>query len=294
MIDGLDLVIRQTLTAAIPALAGRVGFQPPDDAWRQRVSAGTGIWLNCALVDLREDRARRTNEVRIEHDPPRRLLAPFRLRCHYLLSAWNSAKDSEAVPASMQEHGMLGRVVAALLEAAPLAPARVLPPADVATLPSAWREASFVTDILPPEGFGKIPEYWGTMGRNVPWRPVAWLAVTVPVMPEPIDIDGVVLTLLTSLEDRTPGADVETLVMIGGRVADAADVPIGDAVVTLTDAAGHVRARARSADDGRFRLEGIAPGDYLATAVAASHPPTAPVAVTIPAVAGGQLTLTLT
>src|SRR6476661_8535482 len=126
MIDGVDLVLRQTLVTAIPSLSSRVGFQPPDDTWRQRVGAGTGVWLNCALVDLREDRHRRSTEVRVERDPLRRVFPPFLLRCHYLLSAWNSAKESQAVPAAMGEHALLGQVVAALLAVAPLTPASVL------------------------------------------------------------------------------------------------------------------------------------------------------------------------
>src|SRR4051794_8153222 len=115
MIDDLDLVIRQTLVAEIPALTTRLGFQPPDEAWRQRVAAGTGVWVNCTLVDLREERHRRTPGVTIERDPPplRRIQPPFLMRCHYLISAWNRAKNSAAVPASEQEHRVLGSVMAA-------------------------------------------------------------------------------------------------------------------------------------------------------------------------------------
>src|SRR6476620_9790322 len=151
MIDGVDLVLRQTLVTAIPSLSSRVGFQPPDDTWRQRVGVGTGVWLNCALVDLREDRHRRSTDIRVERDPLRRTYPPFLLRCHYLLSAWNSAKESEAVPAVMQEHALLGQVIAALVEQGPLTPATVLLPTELSTLPAPWQEMSFDTDVLPPE-----------------------------------------------------------------------------------------------------------------------------------------------
>lgn len=291
MIDSLDLVLRQTITTAIPALVNRVGFQPPDEAWRQRVGAGAGIWLNCALVDLREDRVRRSTEFRIERDPLRRVHPPFLLRCHYLLSAWNSAKDSAAVAASMQEHALLGRVVAALVAESSLTPARVLLPAELLALPAAWRESTFDLDMLPPEGFAKIPEYWGTMGRSTPWRPVAWLAVTVPIVPEPTPIDGVVLTIVTNVGQRgVPGAS-DDLLTIGGAVTDAAG-PVADALVLLSGAGGHLVARAETGGDGRFVLDGVVPGDYTVTARAATHPAAVAAAVELPAAAGGELALT--
>ncbi len=288
MIDSLDLVLRQTITAAVPGLVNRVGFQPPDEAWRQRVGAGSGVWLNCALVDLREDRVRRSTEIRLERDPLRRVHAPFQLRCHYLLSAWNSAKDSAAVAASMQEHALLGRVVAALLQTGALVPSHVLLPAELATLPTAWRESAFELDILPPEGFAKIPEYWGTMGRGTPWRPVVWLAVTVPVAPEPTAVDGIVLTILTSVG---AGGDHDALLTVGGSVADASG-PVTEAIVLLADSSGRLVARAETDGVGRFVLAGIVPGEYSVTARAAAHPAAASVAVTLPVAVGGELTLT--
>lgn len=295
MIDGVDLVLGQTLVAALPQLAGRVGFQPPDDGWRQRVGAGTGVWLNCALVDLREDRPRRPTGIRVRHDPPRRERPPFLLRCHYLISAWNSAKDSAAVAASVAEHALLGRVVATLAERGALTPADVLVPSELATLPAEWRESDLDTDLLPAEGFPKIAEFWGTLGRAVPWRPVVWLVVTVPVVPEPTAVDGVVTTLLTSL-----GPVGETLAAVGGRVEDAAGpqagspVPVPQALVTLTDSAGRLRARAISGADGSFVLDGVPPGDHLVTARAPGRAALPPVPVTVPAPTAGPIRLQFT
>lgn len=311
MIDGLDLVLRQTILAALPSLTDKIGFQPPDEAWRQRVGAGTGVWLNCALIDLREDRHRRTTDIRVDRDPPRRVLPPFLLRCHYLLSAWNSAKESPAVPAAMGEHALLGQVIAALLEAGPLTPSAVLLPVELAALPVAWREGSLDTDLLPPEGFGKIAEFWGTMGRATAWRPVAWVAVTVPVEPAPTPIDGLVTTILTSAVitstvitgaplTATAGAIPadHTLLTVGGVVRDVRDpanpMAVGEAMVSLTDPAGHLRARALTGDDGRFVLDSVSPGDYAASVRSTGRPVLGPVPLTLPAATSAPVELTYT
>jgi hypothetical protein len=300
VIDKLDLVIRQTLVAEIPSLATRLGVQPPDEAWRSRVGSGTGIWLNCALVDLREDRKHRSTEIRIDPVSHRRVQAPFLLRCHYLLSAWNSAKDSEAVAATSQEHALLGQVVDKLVERAPLTPSTVLTPAELATLPELWREAAFDTEVLPPEGFPKIAEYWGTMGRTVPWRPVVWLEVTVPVAPEPMVAGGIVTTIITSTGRERPAQDAETLIAFGGLVLDATGanagtpVPVDEALVTITDPAGHPLGRALTDSDGRFVLEGIPAGTYRLAVRAAALPLLAPQTVTLPAPVEGPLELQFT
>ncbi|GGK63382.1 Pvc16 family protein [Ornithinimicrobium pekingense] len=302
MIEHLDAVIRATVVAELPQLSGKVGFQPPDDAWRQRVGAGTGVWLNCALVDLRENRERRTTGVRVERDPVRRVRPPFLLQCHYLLSAWNSAKDSDAVEASVQEHALLGRVIAALLDRSPLTPAEVLLPGDLATLPVAWRETSFDTELLPPEGFPKIAEYWGTMGRTSPWRPVAWLAVTVPVSPAPTTVDGVVTSIVGSFlgSTRPPHAPTETLLDVGGVVLDAtgthaaSPLAVPEATVTLSDGAGHLLAHSTTGRDGRFVFAGVPPGTVRLTARAAGLPALSRSTLTVPAQLDGPVTLTFT
>ncbi|MFZ2166163.1 MAG: Pvc16 family protein [Propionibacteriaceae bacterium] len=294
MIHFLNRVIRRTLIAEIPSLSGRIGFQPPDRAWQDRVTPGTGTWVNCALVDLREDRTRRSNEPRIEQHPLRRVRPPFLLTCHYLLSAWNGAAASDQVFPTREEHEVLGNVVAALVERTPLTPAAVLLPGELTALPHSWQEASFATELLPPEGFGKIPEFWGTMGRTAPWRPVIWLAVTVPVDPRPSPVDGIVTTVITSIRQGADPDVEETLLTVGGRVVDATSLPVQEALVTLTDAAGHLRGRASTDDEGRFVLDGLPPGSYRLAARVPGRPAAPPHDITLPEPTPGPYTVQLT
>ncbi|GIE88164.1 Pvc16 family protein [Actinoplanes regularis] len=302
MIDRLDLVLRQVLLSGVPVPATQLSFQPPNQDWQQRVAGGVGLWLSCALVDLREDRHRRTTESRIEPDTLRRIRAPFRMRCHYLISAWNSAKDGTGtngaqIDATGAEHALLGSAVSTLLDNAPLTPAEILVPVDLATLPESWREASFDTEVLPPEGFPKLAEFWGNQGRTAGWRPSVWLAVTVPVTPSPIQLGGIVTHIVTGLGTETFG---ETLIDLGGLVLDAtgahaaAPVPLMGALVTVTNPAGQLCARDISTADGHFVLSGLRPGDYRISARSASHAPLAPAPVTVPLAAPGPLELQFT
>src|SRR5689334_22370697 len=113
MIDGVDLVLRETLATALPGLASKIGFQRPDEDWKQRIGDNPGVWLNCYLADLREDRHHRANDRWITADGAGRWQhqAPFLLRCEYLLTAWNTAKDGAGVAATEAEHRVLGQVL---------------------------------------------------------------------------------------------------------------------------------------------------------------------------------------
>jgi hypothetical protein len=294
VIDILDLIIRETLIAGVPGLtSARIGFQPPDDDWRQRVGASTGVWVNCALVDLREDRTLRQNirrrittgSVTVERREP------ARIRCHYLITAWNAAKDSAQMPATEQEHTVLGAILAVFLDADPMVASAILTPEQLAKVPATLREAELPVEVVPPEGFTKLAEFWGTVGRATSWRPAVYLIITMPV-PEPDRrIDGVVHTVLTSYDAGPPQAgdgSAEQLADVGGLVLDATagpaapQVPVPDADIVLYHPVGLVVARVRSDDDGRFVLVGIPPGEYRARVTAAGLPPPAPQAVRVP------------
>jgi hypothetical protein len=215
VIDTVDLVLRQTLLARVSGLdSTHIGFQPPDEDWRSHVGGSAqGVFLNCFLAELREDRRLRQGvrnggvpaaEGAVVH---RR--TPVRVRCQYLMSAWNAARDSPQVAATEQEHALLGAVVAALVVADPLVPADVLTPQQLADVPEPLREGPLPVDLLPVDGFVKMAEFWGTMGRPAAWKPVVPVTVTVPV-PDPGKPVGGLVRSVTTAYSLLPDSPVET------------------------------------------------------------------------------------
>jgi hypothetical protein len=215
VIDTVDVVLRQILLAQVAGLDNaHIGFQPPDEDWRSHVGGSAqGVFLNCFLADLREDRRLRQGvreggapaaEGAVVH---RR--TPVRVRCQYLLSAWNAARDSPQVAATEQEHALLGAVIAALVAADPLVPAAVLTPGQLEGVPEPLREGPLPVDLLPVDGFAKLAEFWGTMGRPAAWKPVVPVTVTVPV-PEPGPPPGDVVGSVTTSYALLPDSPVET------------------------------------------------------------------------------------
>ena len=96
MIAPADQILRDVIQSRVPALAGslaQVGFEPPNDDWKQAVVAAGEERLNVYLHDVRENRKLRTNATRRTvqggwtHEEP----APARLDCRYLVTAWSPA-----------------------------------------------------------------------------------------------------------------------------------------------------------------------------------------------------------
>ena len=123
----IDAGLRQALVRGIPGLtANDVGFDPPNADWRQRVGVAGRLLINAYLIEFRENRRlRRTEPVRgfaggsITETP-----APYRVDCHYLVSAWSPAAFGQAVEPTIDEHQLLGDIVTSLDRADPFVFAR--------------------------------------------------------------------------------------------------------------------------------------------------------------------------
>src|SRR5262245_14022932 len=223
MIDHLDQLLRHLLLAQIPDLVDEthIRFQPPDQDWRAYVGNLDGLALNVYLVDVRENRVLHSNQrVRsTQNGIVSETAAPRRVDCHYLVSAWSPASASAGQEPTLFEHGLLYQASRVLLLADPLIPRKAyfpdpLPP----TFPEELADAELPMAVLPPEGFPKFPEFWGTMGSASPWRPAAYLRITLQVLRDPVPSGPMVTTTLTDYGTTTQAGASGLWAEIGGHV----------------------------------------------------------------------------
>lgn len=295
MINHLDNLLRHLFLSRIAGLTEdtQVGFQPPDDAWRQHVSGLAKEALSVYLADVRENRklrsnarARRSENGWVQEDP-----APARIDCHYLVTAWSATQQGQATEPTLDEHGLLYQVTAVLMNYAPLNPSSSYPEGSAAL--AAWGEfgsQDLPTQVLPVEGFPKLPEFWGTMGVNHRWKPAVYLVVTLPVAHRTQVAGPMVTTSITEYRQRGKPEMAEVWIQIGGHVLDARQdppVPVPKAWVQLEREGGGPLKTTETDDLGRFAFSELQPGRYRLNWRAEGFPaPAAPRVIDVPSNTG--------
>jgi hypothetical protein len=269
MIDHLDNLLRQLFISEIPSItsAGQVRFQPPDDSWRTYVSGLTKMAINLYLFDVRENRRLRSNErVRtVDNGLVNETPAPRRIDCHYLITAWSPAQETQAVEATVDEHALLYQVTAALTRNESFVPREIYAPAPLpATFPTDIADAELPTALLPIEGFPKYAEFWGTMGSKHPWKPAVWLVVTLPVVYGAQFAGPMVTTRIAEFRASEHPETAEVWIQIGGQVFDTANPPglVNGAWVRLMTAADEPLQIMQTNELGRFTFNGLRAGDF--------------------------------
>ena len=274
MIRYLDLLLRDLLVGSIAELVDetQVSFRPPDDDWIAQVASLTvdGLpvnALNVYLIELRENRKLRSNEVirSVDGGLVSETLAPMRLDCHYLVTAWSAATVSPAVEPAWDEHALLYEAAAALARHDPLVPEEIYGAAGLdawpAGFPDVLHDAELPLTFVPADGFPKYAEFWGTMGAGHRWRPAIHLVVTLPVVwPE----RGVGTPVTTRILDTRigelalPGG---LGLRIGGHVRsaftpapDGTPAPVAGAWVVLETPTGQRVALSRTNAAGQFQF----------------------------------------
>ena len=279
MLNLLDVLIRDVLVDRLPALItdDQVRFQPPDVTLRTDVVNLNRMVLDAYLVDLREHRRLRTNESLrtvvdgVVSDEP----APTRMACHYLLSAWSPAQLGPGSEPALDEHRLLYDAAAALLQAAPLNPSRFYAggaPLKLAAWPLRFRDADFPTELVPPEGFAKLSDFWSTMGSDMRWKPVLHLIITLPIAMQSVEMGSIVTTTIAGNLQRGRVGAAEVRLSIGGEVRHAiapnVTVPVEKAWVGLETLTGEVLRRQVTKEDGRFTFDNLEQRQYRIRSVA--------------------------
>ena len=272
MIDVLDNTLRQLFLSRIDEIKdeSQVRFQPPDDTWRTAVANLTVNGqpvnaLNVYLVDVRENRVLRSNErLRDFHNATvTETRAPRRMDCHYLISAWSPANMTPAIEPTLDEHALLYKTVAALMNSEPLVPRNIFSPNPLpAGFPAVIADAELPTTILPMEGFPKLAEFWGSPGTRHSWKPAVYLIVTLPVVLATDDAGPMVTTRFIEYELQEGTTPAEIDVEIGGTITNAGN-PIPAAWVRIEDIAFNPIAVTTANEIGRFIFSGLKPGTYV-------------------------------
>jgi hypothetical protein len=265
--DYLDNVLRHLLGTRISGFSeAQVGFIPPDRDWRNQLSQLNQPMLNVYLVELRENRKLRSNDVvqklvgGVWIETP----APSRVDAHYLISAWSPVTGSPLLEPSIDEQVLLYQAADVLFSASPLDANAVYAPGSLpAAFPDALLDPCPPTSVAPPEGFPRLADFWLRM--DWVWKPVVELVVTIPVVA--VDrVAGPPVTTLTPRFGQVDRADsIETRIAIGG-VIRLAGQPVPGGWVRIVETGTMVTAN----DAGQFIFD-IAAGSYTLEGGARGH-----------------------
>jgi hypothetical protein len=263
MLNLLDLTLRQVLdsgwTTVPPPPKPAFFFTVPDDAWQTRVRTDNTLRLNMYLYEVRENRDFRRAEwdtlssasatTAVQSQPP------VYLDCHYLVSAWSPAEDTEATSPVLDEHLVLAEALRVLLRTPIVTPQSL----GVVGGGPVFEQSEVCLSVAPPEAPRILNDFWSTM--RLPWRPAIQVVATAPL---DLLVDLPPAPRLTTLIQRfaTPGQPGEERITIGGWVLRAADdSPITAATVDrLSLDSGAVLETATTDTQGRFTFEGLGPG----------------------------------
>jgi len=295
MIDALDNTLRHLFLSNIPVLTSeaQVRFQPPDENWRHDVVNLNQMALNVYLVELRENRRMRSNgrHYSVSEGIVTSRGLPRQLDCHYLITAWSPAKPGPMVEPTIDEHLLLYQTTAVLMQADPIQPRKIyapLPPP--ASYPQIFIDEELPTSIVPPEGFPKYAEFWGTMhGHDHPWKPAVYLVVTLPVVLDSRIEGPMVTTRITEYRQSNTLEPVEMWAEIGGTVYDATVSPpavVPGTWVAIFEPSGAEVASTTTDNNGRFIFNLLRPGNYQLQFVSSSYPAAPPRNITVPSPTG--------
>lgn len=270
MLKLLDTMIRDILVDPLLGITSdaQVRFQPPDALLRADVVNLNQVALDVYLTDLRENRKLRTNErVRtvengaVFNDP-----APTRVDCHYLVTAWSPVQLGPGIEPTLDEHQLLYDAATLLIRNSPFNPSRIYAPASLKL--AEWKDFQTIdlpTAVVPAEPFGKLSEFWTTMGQDMRWKPAVYLIVTLPLVMLR-ELEGMLVTTrITSYQQDGLLESAEVWLQIGGSVlhgAVGADAPVPSAWVQIETLTGTTLQRVITDDEGHFTFERLRRSQY--------------------------------
>ncbi len=258
MIADLDQTIEQLLVDELPIKNGEIDvkFDQPTRGWSARLSRPT---LNFFLYDVRENNVLRQHQWERMVDVNGRIAAtaqqkrtPFRLDCHYVITAWAAEPQDE--------HRLLSRCLMALFRY-PILPRQRLK-GDLVAQPF-----DIMARLANHDRLTNPAELWGSLDNEI--RPSISYLLTIAVDPWS-EVSGPIVrtwTLRTgqtvTLPQETSLTDGSEMVstFIGGQVLRADEPQPG--VPVAIKGTGYVST---SDQKGIFTLGSVPPGSYTLVA----------------------------
>lgn len=284
MINQVDEMLRHLLASRLndpaPAWQIEVEVRPPNDEWRAHVNSLARPAVNIYMVEVREDRDQRTTAANTREAPE-----PYRVDCHYLLSAWIPTTDSNFATPTIVEDWLLSETLRIVADEAPINATHIYNGTLPTNIEPILVDNDLRTEVAPAEGYSNLADFWTGVGLGNVWHPAAHLIITVPLVRTSQPVGPLVTNLTTTYwPDTDPyGAGPFDLAMhIGGRVLDRAEEPVVDAWVQVEPVLDGPALRATRTDQmGRFRMYDLAEGDYWLRASSPAYPETV-ISITVP------------
>jgi hypothetical protein len=273
MLNLLDQVIENVLSTGwtITSPPGKPGFffTIPDDAWLTKLKAGVGERLNIYLYDVRENREfRRPEWDRVELSDHSSVLSqpPVYFDCHYLISAWSSIEDSEALTPIFDEHALLSEALRVILRNPDVIPQAL----GVATGGDVFRNAHVYLSLAAPETPRVLNDFWSTM--KLPWRVAIQLIATAPLDLLKDSKPELPVTTFIQQYGLMGTSGVEERIQIGGWVLKKiGKTPIRGATVQRLTSTGEVLEQVLTDSQGRYSFAGLRAGVHPLHVEASGH-----------------------
>jgi hypothetical protein len=260
--------------------AAQIVFDRPTDTFNP-----TQTTIDLFLYDIRENMELRSNEPSYErlNGQTRIHRPPMRVACSYLVTAWPVGGADLA----LQEHRLLSQA-AQVLSRYPKIPDSFLKGKLVG------QEPPLPMMTAQTDGLKEPAEFWTAIGNRLRASITVKATIGMDVFPPDPSPPFTVTTAVIRLGERTgPGEEKISLptqltsFWIGGRVTDAGNAPVADALVTLVGTG----LAARTGDDGNYTLGSALAGPYILRVQSGAT--TTDANITIPAPAGSNYNVQL-
>ncbi|MEO9255133.1 MAG: Pvc16 family protein [Tepidiformaceae bacterium] len=244
MFSDVDETLRERLTADMPIHAAEIDidFDRPNREWSSRLSKPT---LNLFLFDVREraefrDQMRRVEPMREGQTIVAR--PPLRMDLSYVATAWTKEPGDE--------HRILARAMAAMYRASELVAPTLHGGLADGPLP-------LLTRVMTPDHLAKPADLWGVLDNDL-HASITWV-VTAPLSVWAA-VTGPMVRTRELRFAQTGHEGTESFTQIAGIVHKRGDstTTVGGVTVSVLG----TTLTATTAEDGRFKFEGIRPGEY--------------------------------